>query len=170
MKSKSFYPILLAFAVLAVLVVCFPPGSFSWHRFFADQAPFGRKLGFLLKAYAIPACLSFAAVVLFQVQMRMSIGGAPGSVIFPLAVLGATSMLAAFRTMTGGIGGVPGYAFGMASGYTVMSRFYGIRPSGRMLFGKPMLKVIWRGDPEAAREIQMSAARRQLQATASAMK
>jgi hypothetical protein len=170
MKNKSFFPILLALAVVAVLVACFPPGGFSWHRFFIDQAPFGRKLGFLLKAYALPACLSFTAVVLFQVQMRMSLGGAPVGVIFPLAVLGATSMLGAFRSMTGGIGGVPGYAVGMASAYTMMSRLYAVRPSGRMLFGKPMLRVVWRGDPEATREIQMSAARRQLQANASAPK
>ena len=49
-----------------------------------------------------PAYLS-CAVLLFQVQMRLSLGGAPTAVIFPLAVLGATSMLGAFRTMVAGL-------------------------------------------------------------------
>jgi len=164
MKSKNYLPVLFVLLALGVLVACFPPGSFSWHRFFADHAPIGRKLSFLLKVYAAPACLSFCAVVLFQLQMRMSVGGAPAAVIFPLSVLGATSMLAAFRTMAGGIGGVPGYAVGMATAYTMMSRFYAVRPSGRTLFGKPMVRIVWRGDPEAEREIQMTAARRQWQA------
>ena len=47
-------------------------------------------------------------------------------------------MLGAFRTMVAGVGGVPGYAIGMASAYTMMSRFYGVKPSGRTLFGQPM--------------------------------
>jgi hypothetical protein len=164
MKNKNYLPVLFVLVVLAVLVACFPPGAFSWHRFFADHSPVGRKLSFLLRVYALPACLSFSAIVLFQVQMRMSMWGARATVIFPLSVLGATSMLGAFRIMAGGIGGVPGYAVGMATAYTVMSRFYGVRPSGRTLFGKPMLRIVWRGDPEAAREIQLTGARRQLQA------
>ncbi len=163
--KKSFIPIFLALAVLATLIVCFPPGSFSWHRFFIDQAPLTRKVGFLLRVYALPAGLSFLAVLLFQVQMRLSLGGAPTAVIFPLAVLGATSMLGAFRTMVAGVGGVPGYAIGMASAYTMMSRFYGVKPSGRKLFGQPMLRILWRGDPEV-RDIQMAMTRRQLQPTA----
>jgi hypothetical protein len=165
MKSKNCLPVILVLIVLGALVVYFPPGKFSWHTFFADQAPAGRKLSFLLKVYAAPACLSFCAVVLFQVQMRMSLGGAPVHVIFPLSILGATSMLGAFRTMVAGVGGVPGYALGMATAYTMMSRFYAVRPSGRTLFGKPMVRIVWRGDPEAARDAQM-VARRQLQAMA----
>jgi len=168
MKYKSSIPIFVALAVLAALIACFPPGNFSWHRFFIDSAPLSRKLGFLLKVYALPAGLSFMAVLLFQVQMRLSLGGAPTAVIFPLAVLGATSMLGAFRTMVAGVGGVPGYAIGMASAYTMMSRFYGVRPSGRMLFGQPMLRILWRGDPEVAREIKMSMTRRQIQPASSA--
>ncbi len=163
MKSKNYLPVILVLIVLGVLIVYFPPGKFSWHTFFADNAPVGRKLSFLLKVYGAPACLSFCAVVLFQLQMRMSMGGAPVNVIFPLSILGATSMLGAFRTMVAGIGGVPGYALGMATAYTMMSRFYALRPSGRTLFGKPMVRIVWRGDPEA-REVQMGA-RRQLPAT-----
>jgi hypothetical protein len=147
---------------MGVLIAYFPPGRFSWHRFFAE-VPIREKLPFLLKVYAAPACLSFCAVVLFQLQMRLSMGGAPVNVIFPLSVLGATSMLGAFRVMVGGIGGVPGYAVGMAAGYTMMSRLYAVKPSGRTLFGKPMLRIVWRGDPEAAREIPITPARRQLQ-------
>ncbi len=164
MKNKSYLPILLVLVVLGILIAYFPPGLKSWHRFFADLSPVGLKVLYLLKAYAIPAGLSFCAVVLFQLQMRMSVGGAPVTVIFPLSILGATSMLGAFRTMVGGVGGVPGYALGMATAYTMMSRFYAVRPSGRTLFGKPMVKIVWRGDPEAAREMQMMTARRQLQA------
>lgn len=164
MKLKDCLPVLFVLVILAVLIAFFPPGKFSWPRFFADQAPLKQKVSFLLRVYAAPACLSFCAVVLFQLQMRLSLGGASASVIFPLAILGATSMLGAFRIMVGGIGGVPGYAVGMATGYTMMSRLYAVRPSGRTLFGKPMVRVVWRGDPEAAREMQMLASRRQLQA------
>jgi hypothetical protein len=166
MKNKNYLPVLFVLVVLGALVAYFPPGRFSWHRFFGDAAPMGQKLLFLFKVYAAPACLSFCAVVLFQLQMRMSMKGAPVNVIFPLSVLGATFMLGAFRTMVGGIGGVPGYALGMATAYTMMSRLYAVRPSGRTLFGKPMVRIVWRGDPEAAREIQMTGARRQLQASA----
>jgi len=72
--------------------------------------------------------------------------------------------------MVAGVGGVPGYALGMASAYTVMSRFYGLKPSGRTLFGQPMLRILWRGDPEVAREIKMSMMRRHLQPPSSAPK
>jgi hypothetical protein len=165
MKRKDYIPVVLVLVVLGVLIAHFPPGKFSWQRFFADESSLGQKLAFLLKVYALPAGLSFCAVVLFQLQMRMSMWGAPTAVIFPLSVLGATSMLGAFRVMVGGIGGVPGYAVGMATAYTLMSRLYAVRPSGRTLFGKPMVKIVWRGDPEVAREIEMTAVRRrQLQA------
>jgi hypothetical protein len=153
MKYKTRIPILLALVAVGALIAYFPPGSFTWHRFFADESSAKLKLVYLFKIYAVPFCLSFAAVVLFQLQMRTSVGGAP-----PLSVLGSISMLGAFRSMVAGIGGVPGYAVGMAAAYTMMSRYYGIKPSGRTLFGKPMVKIVWRGDPEAA------AARRQLQA------
>jgi hypothetical protein len=165
MKPKNYLPVLFVLLLLSAMVAYFPPGKFSWHRFFADQAPLGQKLSYLLKVYAVPAGLSFCAVVLFQLQMRMSMWGAPVNVVFPMAVLGATSMLGAFRSMAAGVGGVPGYALGMATAYTMMSRFYTVRPSSRTLFGKPMVRIVWRGDPEA-RQIQRAAAARPLQAAA----
>jgi len=166
MRFRRYLPILVALAILGVVVAHYPPGRLSWQRFFEDPTPARQKLAFLLKVYAVPAGLSFCAIVLFQLQMRISMAGASASVIFPLSVLGATSMLGAFRTMTSGVAGVPGYALGMATAYTVMSRLYAVRPSSRTLFGQPMVRIVWRGDPEAAREMQMIAARKQLQATA----
>ncbi len=124
MKPENYLPVLLVLVVLSALAAYFPPSKFSWHRFFADHAPIGQKMSFLSKIYAVPAGLSFCAVVLFQLQMRMSMWGAPVNVVFPMAVLGATSMLGAFRSMAAGVGGVPGYALGMATAYTMRSRFY----------------------------------------------
>ena len=160
MTNKNYLSIILAFVVVAMLVVFFPPGTFTWHRFFADQASAGTKTIFLLKVYLVPAVLSFSAIVLFQLQMRMSMQGAAAHVIFPLAVFGSCAMLSAFRTLVAGVGGVPGYALGMASAYTLMSRLYAIRPSGRTFFGRPILRMVWRGDPEAMRVLQMSSGAR----------
>lgn len=160
MNSKNYLSIVLAFLVVALLVVFFPPGTFTWHRFFADQASRSAKLVFLLKVYLVPAILSFSAIVLFQLQMRMSMQGAAAHVIFPLAVFGSCAMLSAFRTLVAGVGGVPGYAMGMATAYTVMSRLYAIKPSGRTFLGRPILRVVWRGDAEALHELQMSSGRR----------
>ena len=148
MKTKLL-PSLIALAALALLAIYFPPGKFTWHRFFIDQSPLSEKLVYLLKAYVMPAGLSFAAVILFQIQMRFSVAGAPAYAVFPVSILGATAMLAAFRTMANGMGGIPGYVVGLAAAYTFMSRFAGLRPSGRYLLGMQTLKIVWRGDAAA---------------------
>lgn len=145
MKTKLL-PSLIALAALALLSIYFPPGKVSWHRFFIDQSPLGDKAVYLLKMYLVPAGLSFAAVILFQIQMRFSVAGAPAYVVFPVSIAGATAMLAAFRSMATGMGGVPGYVVGLAAAYTLMSRFAGIRPSGRYILGVQTLRIVWRGD------------------------
>lgn len=140
----------MALLALAALASYFPPGKFTWHRFLQDSMPLSGKVVYLLKVYALPALLSFTAVVLFQLQVRGSMVGAPAYAVFPLSVIGATAMLAAFRTMTMGMGGIPGYVVGLAGAYTMMSRFAGFQPSGRYRFGVQTLRIVWRGNPSLA--------------------
>jgi len=159
MKKTKHLPAFFALIVLALLVVFFPPGQFTWHTFLRDHSTLGRKLEFLAGVYALPAAFAFASVVLFQLQMRISMLGLSGAAIFPVSLLASAFMMGAFRSMVSGVGGVPGYALGVAAAYTMMSRIYAIRASERTLLGRPLLKIIWRGDQEA---IAMIAARRPL--------
>jgi hypothetical protein len=151
MNKRNFTPVLLALVGLGWLVVHFPPFQITWLHFFKDPAPVSVKLAFLCKVYAVPCSLSLAAVVLFQMQGKLGALGAAGSSIFPMALLASGCMMSAFRTMVSGVGGVPGYALGMAIGYTLMSRVHSLQPSGRILFGRPMLRIVWRGELEAQR-------------------
>jgi hypothetical protein len=162
MRNRNYIPCLLALAVLTVLIVEFPPFQITWQRFFQDPTPLARKLAFLLKVYGLPCCLSFGAIVLMQMQGRLGAMGATASSVFPLALFGAAGMMTAFRSMVSGVGGVPGYALGMALAYTMMSRVHSIQPSGRILFGRPMLRIVWRGELEAQR---LAAARLQARGT-----
>jgi len=152
MKQKIL-PTLIALAALTLLAAYFPPGKFTWHRFAEDELPLSGKILYLLKVYALPAALSFAAVVLFQLQMRFSVAGAPTYAVFPISILGATAMLAAFRSMTLGMGGIPGYVVGLATAYTLMSRFAGIRPSHRTFLGRRMVRIVWRGQVVAGPQL-----------------
>lgn len=61
-------------------------------------------------------------------------------------------MLSAFRTMTAGVGGIPGYVLGLALAYTIMSKFAGVRPSGRYVWGVQTLQIVWRGQPGSVRQ------------------
>src|ERR1700683_3327322 len=72
--------------------------------------------------------------------------GASGTAVFPMVPIASGCMMTAFRSMASGVGGVPGYALGMALGYTLMSQMHSIQPTGRILFGKPMLRIVWRGE------------------------
>ncbi len=164
MKNRNYIPCLLALTILGLLIVAFPPFQITWRRFFFEEpAPLLRKLGFLLKVYGLPMCLSFFAIVLMQMQGRLASVGATASSVFPIALFGAAGMMTAFRSMVSGVGGVPGYALGMALAYTVMSRVHSIQPTGRILLGRPMLRIVWRGELEA----QMLAAARLQARTAS---
>jgi hypothetical protein len=152
MRQSNYIPCFLALAILGLLVVEFPPFQITWHRFFfGESAPMANKLLFLLKVYALPCCLSFGAIIMMQVQGRLGATGAAATSVFPLALFGSACMMMAFRSMVSGVGGVPGYALGMALAYTVMSRVHSLQPSGRMMLGRPMIRIVWRGELEAQR-------------------
>jgi hypothetical protein len=160
MRKRNYVPVLLVLAGLVWLIAQFPPFQIGWQRFlFKDPSPIALKLTFLFKVYGLPCCLSMCAIILFQMQGKMGAMGAPASSVFPLALLGSGCMMSAFRSMVSGVGGVPGYALGMALGYTLMSRVHSFQPSGRILFGRPMLRIVWRGELAAQK-----AAAAQLQA------
>lgn len=151
MKNRNYLPALLALLLLGIMVYQFPPFQVTWQRFFHDPTPLARKLAFLLKVYMLPCGLSFGAMMLMQLQGRLGALGATASSIFPLALFGAAGMMVAFRSMASGVGGVPGYALGMALAYTMMSRVHSLQPSGRLLFGRPMIRIVWRGELDAQR-------------------
>ena len=151
MNKRKCIPTLLALLALGLLMAEFPPFQITWRHFFDSQVPILEKVGFLLKVYGLPFSMSFIAIILFQLQGRLTTLGASAASVFPMALLGAAGMMTAFRSMVSGIGGVPGYALGMALAYTMMSRMHSLQPSGRMLFGRPMLRVVWRGEIEAQR-------------------
>src|SRR5580658_8828868 len=147
MNKRNCVPALVALAGLFWIVARFPPFQITWHRFlFTDPSPATVKLAFLFKVYGLPCCLSLMAVVLFQMQGKLAALGAAGSSIFPMALVASGCMMSAFHSMASGVGGVPGYALGMALGYTLMSRLHSLQPSGRFLFGRPMLRIVWRGE------------------------
>jgi hypothetical protein len=149
---------LLALAMVAAMIAYFPPGPFSWRTFINDQSSVWMKLVFLGKVYLMPAALSFAAVVGFRLQMGISMTGASSGAVFPVALLASVAMMSALRSMSGGVGGVPGYAVGMAVGYTLMSKIYGLRKTDQTVFGRPVLKIVWRKDLEAAPQPSSAAA------------
>jgi hypothetical protein len=147
MNKRSYVPVVLALVALGWVTAHYPPFQITWQRFFLkDPSPLTMKLAFLFKVYAVPCLLSLVAVVLYQLQGKMGALGAPGSSVFPLALLASGCMMSAFRSMVSGVGGVPGYAMGMALGYTLMSRVHSFQPSGRVVFGRPMLRIVWRGE------------------------
>ena len=141
--QKNRIPFVLALAMVAALIAFFPPGPFSWRTFLYDPSTLAVKSFYLFKVYVVPALLSFFAVVCFRLQMGISMRGASWSSIFPFALVASGAMMVALRAMSGGVGGVPGYALGMAAGYTLTGRIYAIRKSGRTVFGRPMLEIVW---------------------------
>ncbi len=149
MKNRNYIPSLLALAVLGILVAEFPPFQITWHKFFHDPTSLSMKAAFLLKVYLLPCFMSFGALVLMQMQGRLGAMGVAATSVFPVALFGAAAMMTAFRSMVSGVGGMPGYALGMALAYTVMSRMHSIQPSGRILFGRPVVRIVWRGELEA---------------------
>ncbi len=146
MNKRNYVPVVLTLAGLVWLIARFPPFQITWLHFLKDPAPPAVKLLFLFKVYGLPCCLSFGAVILLQMQAKLGALGATASSIFPIALVASGCMMSAFRTMVSGVGGVPGYALGMALGYTLMSRMHSLQPSGRALFGRPMLRIVWRGE------------------------
>jgi hypothetical protein len=151
MSKRNFVPVLMALAAMGWLIAHFPPFQITWLHFFQDPSPVRVKMAFLCRVYALPCTLSFGAVVLFNLQGRLGLLGVGGTSLFPIALFASGCMMSALRTMVNGVGGVPGYALGMALGYTLMSRVHSLQPSGRIAFGRPMLRIVWRGELEAQR-------------------
>jgi hypothetical protein len=149
--KRNYVACVIALAVLAALIALFPPFQITWGAFFHEPTPWARKLFFLLRVYLVPCGLSFGAIFLLQMQARVGALGAEASSVFPLALLASGCMMTAFRSMASGVGGVPGYAMGMALAYTVMSRIHSVQPSGRFLLGRPMIRVVWKGEIAAQR-------------------
>jgi len=152
--------ILVALALVAAMIAYFPPGPFSWRAFVTDPSSTWMKLLFLGKVYLVPAALSLAAVVGFRIQMGLAMTGAAPGTTFPLALLASAAMMAALRSMSGGVGGVPGYAVGMALGYTLMANIHGFQKTGETVFGRPGLKIVWRKQARAQQEPQGSGSAR----------
>ncbi len=140
----------LALGMVAALIAYFPPGPFSWRAFINDSSSSWMKIVFLGKVYLIPAVLSFVAIVAFRIQMGIAMTGVASGSVFPLALVDSGAIMAALRSMSGGVGGVPGYAVGMALGYTLMSNIYGLKKTGDTVLGRPVLKIVWRRDVDAA--------------------
>ena len=149
MKKTNIISSLIALSALGVLIAIFPPFQVTWHRFLTDPAPLSKKVIFLMKVYALPCCLAFSAIILMQLQAKLSMWGAKAASVFPIALFASGCMMAAFRSMVSGVGGIPGYALGMALAYTVVSRVHSIQPSGELLFGRPLFRIVWRGEVDA---------------------
>ena len=154
--KRNYIPVLLALAALGWLIARFPPFQITWMHFLPPgPEPVSTKLAFLFKVYGLPCLLSLAAVTLLQMQGKLGALGAQASTIFPVGLFASGCLMSAFRSMISGVGGVPGYALGMALGYTLMSRVHSLQPSGRILFGRPMMRIVWRGEIEAQRKAAM---------------
>lgn len=151
MKQRNYLACLFALGVLGVLIALFPPFQITWRAFFHDPATWPRKSLFLLRVYVLPCGLAFGAIFLMQMQARLGALGAEAASVFSIALIASGCMMTAFRSMASGVGGVPGYAMGMALAYTVMSRIHSLQPSGRLLWGRPLIRIVWKGQVAAQR-------------------
>jgi hypothetical protein len=157
-RLAAFAWLAVACSILAVSVAGNPPGGLSWHSFFTEPASFLTKLTYLAGTYLRPAFLSFTAIILFQLQFRLTMSGASAAVVFAIGVTGSTSMLAGFRSLSAAPNSLPGYVFGMALAYTVMARLYAVRL--RTVWGRiPVPWIVWRGNPGAVQQIDRRMAR-----------
>ena len=159
MRPRHIWSI-IALLLLGTLVYFFPPGGLTWKQFFATNPRITNRMRalFLVQSYLVPAVLSFLGIVMYQVMMRVSMRGAMASVVFPFSLIGASCMMCAYRFMSRGVGGVPGYALGLALGYTLVARIYAFRPSQRTFFGKRLPVIVWRGDAAGIRVVQQQLA------------
>lgn len=146
MRLVSSFSALAAALALAWMAAGLPPAGVSWSAFAREDAPAAAKALFLARTYLLPAAWAFAAMTLFQLQMRLSAAGAPAGVVFLAGTLGWSLML---KVITG-LASVsrPGYVAGMAAAAAVASRIYAVALEGRRL------RVIWRGDARSIAEFQ----------------
>ena len=141
---------------LAYAMITTPPGGVRWGAFVADEASLLKKLSFLTNIYVWPAILSFVAISMFQLQFRIASSGVSGRLVFSVCAVASGAMMLGLRTISLGASSSPSYIFGMALGYTMMSRLYAVRM--RKIFnGVRIPWPIWRGDLAAVEEINRAA-------------
>ena len=144
--------ILAAVATWVAVVIAMPPGNLSWRLFFDDPAPVAEKVLFLARTYLWPAVLSFSAITLFQLQFRLSTSsGASKRTVFSICLLASMSTLMGLQRLSLAPNSAPAYALGMALAYMATSRMYAVRM--RKLWRVSVPWVIWRGNPEAMRQM-----------------
>jgi len=158
--KPKYYSCFLPTAALVALVMAVraaPPGNISWRVFFEDPAPARVKAVFLAGSYLWPAVLSFTAIILFQLQFRLSASGAGKQTVFSVCLLASLSTLLGFQRLSLTPNAAPAYALGMALGYLTISRLYGMRMRsvGR---GISIPWIIWRGNRQAVHEMDQLAA------------
>lgn len=159
MKHTIFSNFLLvaAVAVWMSVVIGMPPGNLSWRVFVDEPAPLVEKAVFLARTYLWPAVLSFCAIILFQLQFRLSTSGASKRTVFPICLLASLATLLGLQRLSLAPNSAPAYAAGMALAYMAMSRLYAIRM--RIVWaGLSIPWIVWRGNPEAVRQIDRLAA------------
>jgi hypothetical protein len=140
----------IALAVLSKSLMDNAPGGAGWPAFVADESPNFEKLLYLAGIYLWPLFLSFCAIALFQLQFRLSMGGAGAPAVFAVSVLGSSAMLSALRGLSAA--SAPSYILGMALGYTVAGRVYAVYL--RAIWKRIRVPcIVWRGNTQAVREI-----------------
>jgi hypothetical protein len=129
-----------------------PPGGAPWRVFLEEPAPVWTKAWFLAAAYGWPAVLSFAAIVLFQLQMRLTVSGANRRTVFAVCALASGAMVLGLRELSFSPHAAPSYVVGMALAHTVMSRLYAVRM--RLVAGRVRAPwPVWRGNRAAVEAI-----------------
>jgi len=154
MKNKLASSLIFALTlgVIGYSVSLHPPGGASWTLFAEESAPWFHKLAFLAQVYLWPTLLSFSAIVLFQMQFRLSASGFRKRVLFSVCTVASGVMVLGLRSVASSPSAGPSYVAGMALGYTLMSRLYAIRM--RLLFGRIRVPwPVWLGNLRAVQEI-----------------
>jgi hypothetical protein len=128
------------------------PGGEPWSAFLKEAAPWWVKARFLASAYGWPALLSFAAIMLFQLQVRLSASGANRRTVFAVCALASGAMVLGLRELSFSPHAAPSYVLGVALAYTVMSRLYAVRMR-RFYWGVRAPWPVWRGNRAAVEAI-----------------
>jgi hypothetical protein len=143
--------LIVSVAALGYSIFSSPPSNVPWMVFVDEPSPVLAKAAYLGRTYLWPAFLAFVAITLFQLQFRVAAGGATKRTVFGLCVLASGAMLLALRTISFAQNSAPAYVVGMAAGYTMMSRLYGVRVR-ELKFGLRLPWPTWRGNAVAVAE------------------
>jgi len=156
-KYYSYLLPVIALAALVAAVAGAPPGNLSWGMFFDDPAPAAAKGVFLARTYLLAGALSFTAIILFQLQFRLSASGAGKQTVFSICLLASLSTLLGLQRLSLTPNAAPAYAVGMAAAYMTASRLYGMRMRsvGR---GLSIPWIIWRGNRQGVQDMDRAAA------------